>query len=105
VVMRPGDALYLPSGWLHSAVAIAATSVHLTVGVAALTGADVVRQLADELSRGPALRAPLPVSGSEAEPGAFEAAVQQATEAFAQALRARSAGDGPERTARAVRQS
>jgi ribosomal protein L16 Arg81 hydroxylase len=105
VVLRPGDALYLPSGWLHSAVAIAETSIHLTVGVAALTGTDVVRQLADELSRSPALRAPLPVSGSEAEPGALEAAVQQATEAFAQALRARSAGDGPERTANAVRRS
>jgi bifunctional lysine-specific demethylase and histidyl-hydroxylase NO66 len=104
-VMRPGDALYLPSGWLHSAVACAETSIHLTVGVAALTGADVVRQLAGELSRSPALRAPLPVSGSEAEPGALEAAVQQATEAFAQALRARAAGEGPARTVQAVRQS
>lgn len=31
--LRPGDALYLPRGWLHSATALGGTSIHLTVGV------------------------------------------------------------------------
>jgi lysine-specific demethylase/histidyl-hydroxylase NO66 len=105
VVMRPGDALYLPSGWLHSAVANRSTCIHLTIGVAALTGADVVRELAAEISRDPELRAPLPINGSGAGPDVLESAVQQVTAAFVQELDARLAGDGPARTAGAVRRS
>ena len=32
-VLRPGDALYLPRGYLHSAKALGGVSVHLTVGI------------------------------------------------------------------------
>jgi lysine-specific demethylase/histidyl-hydroxylase NO66 len=106
VVMRPGDALYLPSGWLHSAVARAGTSIHLTIGVSALTGADVVRELVSELIRRPALRVPLPVHGGEAGRDVLEAAVREATLAFDQAVQAYlSAADSPARTAAAVRRS
>ena len=105
VVLRPGDALYLPSGWLHSAVARSGTSIHLTVGVAALTGADVVRELVAEISRDPELRAPLPISGTDAGPDVLDRAVQQVTAAFARALDAQRAGDGQPRTADAVRRS
>ncbi|WP_084108182.1 cupin domain-containing protein [Knoellia aerolata] len=31
--LSPGDCLYLPRGWLHSATALGGTSIHLTVGV------------------------------------------------------------------------
>ena len=31
--MAPGDCLYLPRGWLHSATALGGTSIHLTIGV------------------------------------------------------------------------
>jgi ribosomal protein L16 Arg81 hydroxylase len=109
VVLRPGDALYLPSGWLHSAVARSGTSIHLTVGVAALTGADVVRELVAELSRNPELRAPLPITGTGAGAGAgpdvLDRAVRQVTTAFARALDAHQADDGQARTADAVRRS
>jgi lysine-specific demethylase/histidyl-hydroxylase NO66 len=105
VVLRPGDALYLPSGWLHSAVACAGTSIHLTIGVAALTGADVVRELVAEISRNPELRAPLPISGSQAGPETLEDAVQAVTSAFTRALAAHTDGDGAARTASAVRRS
>jgi bifunctional lysine-specific demethylase and histidyl-hydroxylase NO66 len=110
VVMRPGDALYLPSGWLHSAVACQGTSIHLTVGVAALTGADVIRAVVAEVSRRPELRAPLPVNGGAvyeggAAPDVLDTAVRAVTAAFAEALDAHLAGDGPARTAAAVRQS
>jgi ribosomal protein L16 Arg81 hydroxylase len=105
VVMRPGDALYLPSGWLHSAVACQGTSIHLTIGVAALTGADAVRELVAEISRNPELRVPLPISGSDAGPEVLEGAVRSVTSAVVQALEAHAAGDGAVRTAAAVRRS
>ncbi|SIS08569.1 cupin domain-containing protein [Williamsia sterculiae] len=60
-VLRPGDALYLPRGWIHSAQALGDTSIHLTVGVAPLTRYDVVRNLLDELAGTDALRASLPM--------------------------------------------
>jgi ribosomal protein L16 Arg81 hydroxylase len=104
VVLRPGDALYLPSGWLHSAVARAGTSIHLTVGVAPLTGADVARELVAELSRSPALRAPLPIVGGDAGPDLLNRAVQQVIAAFGQAVEAERA-DGGGQTAGAVRRS
>ncbi len=105
VVLRPGDALYLPSGWLHSAIACAGTSIHLTIGVAALTGADVVRELVAEISRNPELRAPLPISGSDTGPEVLEGAVREMTSAFIHALQAHADGDNPSRTAGAVRRS
>jgi hypothetical protein len=36
-VLRPGDALYLPRGFLHSAVALGEISAHLTIGVHPVT--------------------------------------------------------------------
>ena len=45
--LRPGDCLYMPRGYLHSATALGALSVHLTVGVHPWTR----RHLADELVR------------------------------------------------------
>lgn len=105
VLMRAGDALYLPSGWLHSAVARHGTSIHLTIGVAALTGADVVGELVSEISRTSALRAPLPIVGCDAGPGDLDDAVQEITSAFITTLEAYLAGDGPARIASAVRRS
>ena len=105
LLLRPGDALYLPSGWLHSAVARAGTSIHLTIGVAALTGADVVRELTAAITRDPALRAPLPVGGTAAAPEALPAAVRAMTAAFVRAAADAAAGDGPARTTAAVRRS
>src|SRR4029077_12022391 len=40
-VLSPGDALYLPRGFLHSAVARGEVSIHLTVGVHPVTGYDL----------------------------------------------------------------
>ena len=37
-VLSAGDALYLPRGWVHSAQALDTTSIHLTIGVSAVTG-------------------------------------------------------------------
>lgn len=47
VVLQPGDCLYLPRGFLHSAIALSETSIHLTFGIHATTEHDVVRSLLD----------------------------------------------------------
>ena len=60
-VLSEGDALYLPRGWIHSAQALETTSIHLTVGVAPLTGIDVARTVIDELAAIQAYRKSLPM--------------------------------------------
>ena len=71
-VLRPGDALYLPRGYIHSAVALGEISAHLTIGVHPVTrwGAvesalDLVRMLAAE---DPSLRSSLPLGVDLADP-------------------------------------
>lgn len=49
----PGDCLYLPRGYLHSATALGGTSIHLTIGVHSWTR----RHVADELVRAAVTRA------------------------------------------------
>ena len=49
----PGDCLYLPRGYLHSATALGGTSIHLTIGVHVWTR----RHVADELVRAAVARA------------------------------------------------
>jgi len=73
-VLRPGDALYLPRGYIHSAEALGAISAHLTIGVhsvtrwsAAESALDLVRSLAAD---DPALRASLPFGLDLADPAA-----------------------------------
>lgn len=83
----PGDVLYLPRGWIHSATALGGTSIHLTIGVAALTRWDVVEQLVAALKDDPALRAPLPVGLTD-----LEAVVAQTVEAMSASLRGSADG-------------
>jgi ribosomal protein L16 Arg81 hydroxylase len=63
-VLTEGDALYLPRGWVHSAQALETTSIHLTIGVSAVTGMDVAHAVVDQLSAIDAFRKSLPL-GSE----------------------------------------
>ena len=74
-VLEPGDALYLPRGWLHSARTADDRSVHLTVGLLATTWADVLTDAVasagiDDL----ALRRALPLPGEPVDVEAFRAA-------------------------------
>lgn len=66
--LGPGDVLYLPRGWIHSATALGGTSVHLTIGVAALTRRDIVDLLLESIDSHD-LRASLPLGagGADAE--------------------------------------
>ncbi|MET0735385.1 MAG: cupin domain-containing protein [Microbacterium sp.] len=60
-VFEPGDVLYLPRGWIHSAVAQGGTSIHLTIGVKATTRHDVLMRLLRRGGEDDALRMPLPL--------------------------------------------
>jgi ribosomal protein L16 Arg81 hydroxylase len=61
VVLEPGDSLYLPRGYLHSADALGQISIHLTVGVHPVTRHRLVRQLIARAQDDPALRTSLPM--------------------------------------------
>lgn len=60
-VLEAGDALYLPRGWVHSAQSEDATSIHMTIGVSALTHLDVVRAVVDTLAGDSEFRRSLPL--------------------------------------------
>lgn len=65
VVLEPGDALYLPRGWLHAAQAQGAVSIHLTLGIHTWTRHGLAEQLAQEalalLAEDPEMRGSLPL--------------------------------------------
>lgn len=73
VVLQPGDALYLPRGWLHAAQAQGAVSIHLTFGVHSWTRYALAEQLAQAalelLADDPTMRKTLPlgVDGPDSE--------------------------------------
>jgi bifunctional lysine-specific demethylase and histidyl-hydroxylase NO66 len=68
VVLAPGDALYLPRGWLHSAEAQGRRSLHLTIGVRALTRYAFVEELLALAVDDQRLRATLPFGMDVADP-------------------------------------
>ena len=69
-VFTPGDALYLPRGWLHSAEAVGELSVHLTIGVRNVTRYALVEELLSLAGSAPDLRASLPFGMDVADPEA-----------------------------------
>ena len=85
-VLRPGDALYLPRGWIHSATALGDTSIHLTVGMAAYTRADVVDTLLSLVGESEALRASLPLGIDVSDPEQLRPIVAEAVDALVTAL-------------------
>jgi lysine-specific demethylase/histidyl-hydroxylase NO66 len=60
-VLAPGDVLYLPRGYLHSAIALGDVSTHLTIGVHPVTRYAIVEALAALVADDPQLRSSLPL--------------------------------------------
>jgi hypothetical protein len=48
-VLRPGDTLYLPRGWLHEALTSESDSLHLTIGVNVVTWLEAFKAALEEL--------------------------------------------------------
>lgn len=81
-VLAPGDALYLPRGYLHSAVALGELSIHLTVGVHPLTRYQLVRHLLDAAADDPALRMSLPMGVDLGDPAVLEPQLRETLSAL-----------------------
>jgi hypothetical protein len=79
-VLRPGDALYLPRGWLHSAEALGDTSIHLTVGIHTTTRYALVEALLALAADTPELRRSLPLGIDVADPEQLAAELKSTVE-------------------------
>ncbi|MFC5382576.1 cupin domain-containing protein [Aquipuribacter nitratireducens] len=86
-VLRPGDALYLPRGWLHAATALGDVSAHLTVGVHVRTRAALVEELARLVLDDPALRSTLPLGTDLTAPDALAPHLDATVDALVSRLR------------------
>jgi hypothetical protein len=86
-VLHPGDALYLPRGFLHSATAQGEVSAHLTVGVHVVTRHALLETLLAGLADDPELRTSLPLGVDVSDPAALaphlETVARRAAEYFA----------------------
>ena len=98
-VLRPGDALYLPRGYLHAAEALGGVSCHLTVGVHPVTRHAVLESLLAIVADDPELRASLPLGVDVGDPADIEADLRATVDALAARLRSVSAADVAERLA------
>ncbi len=92
-VLRPGDALYLPRGYLHAAEALGGVTCHLTVGVHPVTRQHVLDALLAIAVDEPALRSSLPMGVDLGDPAAVEDDLRATVAALTERLRTISAVD------------
>ncbi len=79
LVLTPGDVLYLPRGWWHAVTADQGTeSLHLTFGLVAHTGADLLAWTVDQLRAKTALRLDVPRFAPQDDQAAYIADLRQA---------------------------
>jgi hypothetical protein len=100
-VLHPGDALYLPRGYLHSATAQGEVSAHLTVGVHVVTHHALLETLLAGLADDPQLRGSLPLGVDVSDPAALAPHLEVIARRAAEHLADRSHDDA--RAARAAR--
>jgi bifunctional lysine-specific demethylase and histidyl-hydroxylase NO66 len=72
-LLKPGDCLYLPRGYLHAATALGGVSTHLTFGIHVWTRFALAQQLMHRalrtLADDPVIRASLPLGVDVSDPG------------------------------------
>ena len=85
-VLEPGDAMYLPRGWLHAATALGEVSAHLTVGIHVVTRFALVEALTALVAADPRLRASLPLGVDVADPAQLAPHLDAVRAALADAL-------------------
>jgi hypothetical protein len=85
-VLEPGDAMYLPRGTIHSAVAQGETAVHLTVGVHPVSRYQLARHLLELAQDDPRLRASLPMGIDLADPAVLAGELAGTLEALHERL-------------------
>ncbi|MBA2740566.1 MAG: cupin-like domain-containing protein [Actinobacteria bacterium] len=97
VLLTPGDALYLPRGFLHAAEALGEVSAHLTVGVHVHTRQSIVQALVELAEDELELRRSLPPGIDVAEPGDVEPELEAVLQALRTQLESASAADVAEK--------
>lgn len=85
-VLAPGDAMYVPRGWLHAATALGDISAHLTVGVHVVTRFALVEALTALVAHDEELRASLPLGIDVADPDQLTPHLAAVRAALADAL-------------------
>ncbi len=98
-VLEPGDALYLPRGYVHGAQALDGVSLHLTVGVHSVTRFAIVDALLAEAADEPGLRSSLPLGIDLADPAAVASEVRATISALTDWLQ-RTDAEAPARRLR-----
>lgn len=90
-VLRPGDCLYLPRGFLHAATALGGVSAHLTIGVHAWTRYAAAEQLLQQalqtIAHDPAVRASLPLGVDFSDAASLRADAEVVRSALIDAIR------------------
>jgi bifunctional lysine-specific demethylase and histidyl-hydroxylase NO66 len=92
-VLRPGDALYLPRGYLHAAEALGGVTCHLTVGVHPVTRQHLLDALLAIAADDPTLRSSLPMGVDLGDPAALEDDLRATVTALTERLRTVRASD------------
>jgi len=85
-VLEPGDALYLPRGYLHAATALGGVCAHLTVGVHTVTRFALVEALCALVADDQELRRSLPLGLDVADPEALAPHLRATLDALTAAL-------------------
>jgi bifunctional lysine-specific demethylase and histidyl-hydroxylase NO66 len=81
-VLSPGDALYLPRGYLHAATALGETSAHLTVGIHVWTRRHLLEQVLAAMDDVDELRTALPLGLDVTDPPALEPELARTVRSF-----------------------
>ncbi|TCC57049.1 cupin [Kribbella pittospori] len=92
-VLRPGDALYVPRGFLHSAKALGGVSAHLTVGLHTMTRYLLVQELAAAAANDASLRGALPLGFDPGDPDQLRAVLPEVADLFAQQIQSTTPED------------
>lgn len=92
-VLRPGDALYVPRGFLHSAKALGGVSAHLTVGLHTMTRYLLVQELAALAANQPELRTALPLGFDPGDPAQLAEVLGKVSSLFAEQVQTASADE------------
>ncbi|MBC6451532.1 cupin domain-containing protein [Actinokineospora xionganensis] len=85
-VLSPGDAIYLPRGYLHSATALGGVSAHLTVGVHVLTRYALAEALLALAADDVELRSTLPLGIDAADPAQLAPHLAETVTALSEAI-------------------
>lgn len=90
-LLRPGDCLYLPRGYLHAATALGGVSTHLTLGVHVWTryalAEQLIHQTLQTLANDPAARGTLALGIDVADPSELRQDVEFVTAALIEAVK------------------